>query len=150
MRMLTYSFVLICLSSCASNPSSSTIENSAQKKLSNNLILNENALQTQLLINRRLDATIKAEQQMADAPPWSLSYFERRLFGNPYTKGRADLVEQSRQLAMVQENLRQQNQQMNEVRSMLTNSYPYGSNCFNVRPYYKRNGTHVRGHVRCR
>ena len=112
--------------------------------------LNDKVLKEQLLINKRLLATIRAEHEMANAPPGSAEWIERQLFGNPYSRGRNELIEDARQLAMTQEILRLQRQEAEALRSMSAGSSVYSSNCFNVKPYYKKDGTYVRGHMRCK
>ena len=112
--------------------------------------LNDKVLKEQLLINKRLLATIREEHEMANAPLGSAEWIERQLFGNPYSRGRNELIEDARQLAMTQEILRLQRQEAEALRSMLGGSSVYSSNCFNVKPYYKKDGTYVRGHMRCK
>lgn len=111
--------------------------------------LNDEILKEQALINKRLLATIRADREMANAPPGSSEWLERQLFGNPYSRGRNELIEDARQLAMTQEIIRLQRQEAEALR-MSAGSSTYGSNCFNVRPYYKKDGTYVRGHMRCK
>lgn len=125
----------------------STAAQNRQKTRTTEDQLNEIMLQEQISTQNRLLATIQAKRRLANAQPGSPEWIEMQLFGNPYIRGQQDLAEDLRQLNMAQEALRKTRENNARLEAM---KYNQKNKCFNVNPYYRKDGTYVQGHIRCK
>lgn len=111
----------------------------------------DDVLRQKVHISKRLLATIQAEQRISNARPGSALWLEKQLYGNPYTRGRQELTQQLKTLTIAYENIQELRRHRQRIQTPRSGKHLYnGTKCFNVKPYYRKDGTYVRGHTRCR